>query len=541
MTTAGSKALIVTSKMKWAAMGGDDYLQGELGGQNITPDPALWVDDVVAYSDADFDLISSGTANWNNYDETTFVYEQVTGDFDKVVRVEFHDPTSQWARAGLCATPDANEGMTRAAVNAGTSLMSKRFMQRCNPAVQWNGSAGNNQNEYDYRQLDGGNYAGGGAGSPAYPNAWLRMQRIGQTFNALYSADGKNWTSYGTFTFTDVAGTSELMPDTLLVGPYYCPEYGNNTTGEGVGHSAVGKFRQYGSYVANPSQVTYGIGLNFGADEPSGANGGMLASIATAGVPGVIQGNWNNLTLLSGTTNAIRADKLGVAEPVAATVTWSSANTWSSTGRGEENNALPGNDKILMTGYLDTGAATTTTVDITGIPAELTADKGYDVYIYALAGVEARGGGYAVFDAGGANALTPWVDAQGPQDPTNFVQAVPVAGAWAVGNYIKFTGLKASAIQVKATTADGHGFSGTPRAPINAIQLVPSTEVARPEFTSIVKNTDGTITVTWTGGGTLQVTTDLGSGQWQDVAGAASPYQFTPQAGQNVLFGRVRQ
>jgi hypothetical protein len=65
--------------------------------------------------------------------------------------------------------------------------------------------------------------------------------------------------------------------------------------------------------------------------------------------------------------------------------------------------------------------------------------------------------------------------------------------------------------------------------------------VARPEFTSIVKNTDGTITVTWTGGGTLQVTTDLGSGQWQDVAGAASPYQFTPQAGQNVLFGRVRQ
>jgi hypothetical protein len=242
-----TKTVTITRKMKWAAMGGTDYLEGETGGQNITSDPALWPDDVIAYSDADFDLISGGTANWNNYDEATFVYEEVTGNFDKVVRVEYHDPTSQWARAGLCATPNADEGVTRAQVNAGYS-MAKRFMMRANPAVQWSGVAGNNMYEYDYRQMDGGNYGGGGAGTPAYPTAWLRMQRRGQTFNALYSNDGMKWTSYGSFTFTDNPGTSELMPDKLLVGPYYSPEFGNNNTGQGVGHSSVAKFRQYGDF-----------------------------------------------------------------------------------------------------------------------------------------------------------------------------------------------------------------------------------------------------------------------------------------------------
>jgi hypothetical protein len=332
------------------------------------------------------------------------------------------------------------------------------------------------------------------------------------------------------------------MPDKLLVGPYYSPENGNNTTGQGIGHSAVGKFRQYGSFVSRPSQVTYGIGLNFGADEPSGAMGGILPSIGTAGVPGVIQGNWNNLTNATGSSSSIVADKLGAPAATTVTVTWNSPNTWSSTGRGEENNAFAdSNDKMLMTGYLDTGAATTTTVDVAGLPTELTAtEKGYDVYIYGLGGVAGRGGGYRVMSEGGAAALTETIRMQGPVNPTNYVEAVP-GPTWSVATYVKFKGLKAANIQVQATTADGNGYSGTPRAPICAIQFVPSTEAAPPEFTAVTKNTDGSITLTWTGSGTLQVTADIGSGAWTPVAGATSPYTFTPQAGQPVLFGRIAQ
>jgi len=79
------------------------------------------------------------------------------------------------------------------------------------------------------------------------------------------------------------------------------------------------------------------------------------------------------------------------------------------------------------------------------------------------------------------------------------------------------------------------GLSGAVMGTYAPVVTVP------PQFTGVTKNTDGSITLTWTGGGTLQVTTDLGSGLWQDVAGAASPYSFTPQAGQNPLFGRIRQ
>jgi hypothetical protein len=63
---------------------------------------------------------------------------------------------------------------------------------------------------------------------------------------------------------------------------------------------------------------------------------------------------------------------------------------------------------------------------------------------------------------------------------------------------------------------------------------------AKPEFTSIVRNADGSITLTWTGGGTLQVTDNIASGQWQDQA-ATSPYTFTPQVAQPILFGRIKQ
>jgi hypothetical protein len=59
-----------------------------------------------------------------------------------------------------------------------------------------------------------------------------------------------------------------------------------------------------------------------------------------------------------------------------------------------------------------------------------------------------------------------------------------------------------------------------------------------PKFTGIVKNADGTFTVTWTGGGTLQASPTV-NGPYTDVPGATSPYKVTP-AGAS-LFGRIRQ
>ncbi len=59
-----------------------------------------------------------------------------------------------------------------------------------------------------------------------------------------------------------------------------------------------------------------------------------------------------------------------------------------------------------------------------------------------------------------------------------------------------------------------------------------------PKITGIKKNTDGTITIEWTGGGTLEAAPAV-TGPWQDVTGATSPYTFTPTTA--MLFGRIRQ
>jgi hypothetical protein len=64
-----------------------------------------------------------------------------------------------------------------------------------------------------------------------------------------------------------------------------------------------------------------------------------------------------------------------------------------------------------------------------------------------------------------------------------------------------------------------------------------TTAVAGPKFMSIVKNANGSLTVAWTGGGTLQASTDLKT--WTDVAGATSPYTFTPPSA--TVFGRIKQ
>jgi hypothetical protein len=60
----------------------------------------------------------------------------------------------------------------------------------------------------------------------------------------------------------------------------------------------------------------------------------------------------------------------------------------------------------------------------------------------------------------------------------------------------------------------------------------------RPEFNDIVRNTDGSITISWTGGGTFQSATSI-LGPFQDVNGVASPYTLTPT--NPAMFGRIRK
>ena len=239
--TAGN-AMTATAKefkvsgMKWGVVGANEAALGN---------------GVLAVAENGFDVYSDGIGEWGSYDEATFVYEEVTGDFDKVVRVEFQDASSQWARAGLIAREVTNFGVDRTTQEAGEAGRYQKV--HVNPVTTAMGTAGNNSWEGNRRLEQGAaTTSAGGGGTPLYPNAWCRLQRVGDLFTIYRSDDGVTWTQLGATTFT------EPMPAKLFVGPEYSPENGNLTEVSGLRGVWVAKFRDYGTY--NPvTTPTVGI------------------------------------------------------------------------------------------------------------------------------------------------------------------------------------------------------------------------------------------------------------------------------------------
>jgi hypothetical protein len=69
------------------------------------------------------------------------------------------------------------------------------------------------------------------------------------------------------------------------------------------------------------------------------------------------------------------------------------------------------------------------------------------------------------------------------------------------------------------------------------LAFIPFTGSTEPvKFTGITRNANGSLTLTWTGGGKLQSAASL-KGPWTDVAGAASPLTLTPNA--DAQFARI--
>ncbi len=211
-----------------------------------------------------------------------------------------------------------------------------------------------------------------------------------------------------------------------------------------------------------PSPLGYAarstMGLNFAADE-AGAN---LQATDVAGI--VPAANWNNLTGPGGTTANLVKDSAGNAVSTTATVTWTANGTWASTGRGEENNNFTGVEHTLMTGYLDTGNATTSTIMVSGLPPEFTSG-GYDIYVYAMGGVAGRGGSYQI-----GNQFKLGDTPGSPNNGPTYVED-PGVDHNDSGNYLFFTNFNTADFTLDASTANG-GSGGTPRAPVNAIQIV---------------------------------------------------------------------
>jgi len=505
--------------------------------------PSDFDQDVVA-TKTGFNVLNGGAAFWNTDDDATFVYEEVTGNFDKVARMEGQDPSSNWARAGLTA---------RVSLDAHGETASRYQNVHANPyPKKFDGTDSNQGFETNRRLTVGGATSGSngdnGANHPAYPNAWLRLIRTGDILHMYRSSDGVTWFALGRTDFNPADGSGEALPAKMLVGMVFGSENGNiNPDTERKTWNA--RFRDYGDFVSPgvAGKQTYSIGVNFTDDNRDGALG--AADIAGADVSA--QANWNNGYNKESldTPLVLKADEAGAVKTTTATVEWSGVpNTWASTGRGEENNKLTGPNHLLMSGFLDTTSDSTTQVKFSGLPTKLTTGK-YDVVVYTLGGVASgRGGAFRVTDLNGTE-LKPYVYVVGAENPTTLARvpakaSTPGDGAtYAVGSYVVFSGLNSPSIIIEGTTqtvsvngADVDvGVGGTQRAPINAIQLVSPSGL----FDQVAVNPTISIQgdkITFTG--TLQ-SADTVSGAYTDVAGATSPLTITTTGAQK--FWRARQ
>ncbi len=247
--TAVTVPFTVDTRMKWGVVGANEF-----GGWNaVTPvAPGGW------------DMYSDGVGAWARYDEATLVYEQVTGDFDKKLRVVYQDGSSEWARAGLIVKEQTAFGVDRA-----TQATTATRYQKCLVSPVGATLTGPGTNGYALWSLnrrldtggpsDGGNITGLNA-QPAYPDAWCRIKRVDQTFTMYRSDDGVNWVTLGTTTWgvDDVSKTP--MPLTLYVGPDFAPEIGNVTLPADQG-TFLAQIREYGDY-----STTFNPGLKIALD-----------------------------------------------------------------------------------------------------------------------------------------------------------------------------------------------------------------------------------------------------------------------------------
>jgi len=148
-----------------------------------------------------FEVVAGGADIWDTSDQGHFVYARQTGDFDVKVRVRSLGPSDPSAKAGL---------MARESLAANSATLHVDVMPP--PPMR-------NTAEATMRPTAGATTVGWGMpGTPydaglvpvGWPNAWLRLTRTGNVFNAYTSQDTVHWTLLGQ--------TSRVFASTLYLG-----------------------------------------------------------------------------------------------------------------------------------------------------------------------------------------------------------------------------------------------------------------------------------------------------------------------------------
>ena len=193
----------------------------------ITPQdlgsPAV-VSAVVAAGDG-YDITAQGSGFSGNADQGNFSYQNYSGDFDVCVRVADLGLSEIFASAGLMAREDLTAGGRFAAAMA-TPAMNGCF--------------------FEWRDPLGSHPSTVGSFPANYPNTWLRLRRVGETFTGFAGYDGQTWTELGSDT---ISMSSQIY-------------LGFSTSSENAGAPTTAEFRDFGNVtngivaaVSNPHET----------------------------------------------------------------------------------------------------------------------------------------------------------------------------------------------------------------------------------------------------------------------------------------------
>jgi fibronectin type 3 domain-containing protein len=135
----------------------------------------------------DYNITAGGTDVWANSDQFRFVYKMLSGDFDYSARVTDVSQTDIGSMAGLMARESLAADARHIYIRARSQGM-----------------------RTNYRDATAGTSGGVGNTPFTFPNAWVRLQRVGNTFTTYASTDGATWTQMHQMTMA--------MPPTLFFG-----------------------------------------------------------------------------------------------------------------------------------------------------------------------------------------------------------------------------------------------------------------------------------------------------------------------------------
>lgn len=197
MNSAATIGLFVTSHNigQYSSAAFDNITVTSSTGGNPLPSP--WVDTDVgapatsgsaSYANGVYTVSGAGADIWGTSDQFNYAYQPLSGNGTIIARMTSQTNTSSNAKAGIMfkQSTTAGDPYISIDVSPGTTGIKVQY--------NFNGSIG--------------------AGTYTFPNAWLKLSRVGNTFTAYVSGDGINWTTVVSKTLT--------MSTSATVGLFSC-------------------------------------------------------------------------------------------------------------------------------------------------------------------------------------------------------------------------------------------------------------------------------------------------------------------------------